>query len=220
MNILKKILKHLLIIKEIAFLKTIYYKSKLRLAWNTRFYIYPNSQIKIHRTSQIIIHNGAFKINSLWFTGRLRRNVGSLIMMKKSKIIVEDNFTTYSGSFVYVGIDATLKLGGNSFINTNSSINCIKSIKIGRNTWISDNVSISDTDSHDVIINGKKSQSVKPVYIGDHVWIGKNAIILKGITIGNGAIIAAGAVVTKDIPEKCLAAGNPARIIKENIEWK
>ena len=140
-------------------------------------------------------------------------------MMKNSKIIVEDNFTTYSGSFVYVGTNAVLKLGGNSFINTNSSINCIKSIEIGSNTWISDNVAISDTDSHDVITNGEKNKSVKPIYIGNHVWIGKNAIILKGVKIGNGAIIAAGAVVTKDVSEKCLVGGNPAKVIKQNIDW-
>ena len=60
----------------------------------------------------------------------------------------------------------------------------------------------------------------KPVYIGKKVWIGVGAIILKGVTIGDGAIIGAGSVVTKDIPAGCLAIGNPAKVIKENVEWK
>lgn len=47
-----------------------------------------------------------------------------------------------------------------------------------------------------------------------------NVIILKGVTIGDGAIIGAGSVVTRDIPPRCLAVGNPARVIKENVEWE
>jgi acetyltransferase-like isoleucine patch superfamily enzyme len=51
------------------------------------------------------------------------------------------------------------------------------------------------------------------------VWIGKNAVILKGIIIGEGSVIAAGAVVTKDVPDHCLVAGVPAKVIRKNIEW-
>ena len=57
--------------------------------------------------------------------------------------------------------------------------------------------------------------STKPVKIGDDVWIGANAVILPGVTIGNHAVVAAGAVVTKDVPPHCLVAGVPAKVIKE-----
>jgi len=60
----------------------------------------------------------------------------------------------------------------------------------------------------------------QPISIGNHVWIGINATILKGVTIGDGAIIAAGAVVTRDIPASCMAAGVPASVIKNNISWE
>ena len=56
--------------------------------------------------------------------------------------------------------------------------------------------------------------------IGNHVWIGAKAMIMKGVNIGDGAIIAAGAVVTKDVPARCLVAGVPAKVIKTDIEWK
>lgn len=61
---------------------------------------------------------------------------------------------------------------------------------------------------------------MKPVFIGKHVLIGCNSLTMKGVTIGDGAIIGAGSVVTKDVPSGCLAAGNPAKIIKESVTWK
>lgn len=66
-------------------------------------------------------------------------------------------------------------------------------------------------------INGKNP--VAPISIGNHVWIGTNAIILKGVDIGDGAVVAAGAVVTRSVPPRCIVAGNPAKIVKENVEW-
>ena len=56
--------------------------------------------------------------------------------------------------------------------------------------------------------------------IGNKVWIATNALILPGVSIGDGAIVAAGAVVAKDVPAKCMVAGVPARVIKSNVEWK
>ena len=68
-------------------------------------------------------------------------------------------------------------------------------------------------------LTGQESVSL-PIKIGDHVWIGVNSVILKGVNIGDGSVIGAGSVVTRDIPARCLAAGIPARVIRSNIEWK
>ena len=57
-------------------------------------------------------------------------------------------------------------------------------------------------------------------YIGDNCFIGANAIIMAGVTIGNEVVVGSGAIVTKDIPSHCIVAGNPARVIKENIKTK
>lgn len=59
----------------------------------------------------------------------------------------------------------------------------------------------------------------KPIFIGDNVWVGSGAIICPGVSIGNNSVIGAGSVVTKDIPENCIAVGNPCKVIK-NIEKK
>ena len=80
---------------------------------------------------------------------------------------------------------------------------------------------IQDTDFHPVLDdNGQPKPISKPIHIGNKVWICAKATILKGVTIGDGAIVAAGAVVTKDVPAYSLVAGNPTRVIKENVVWK
>jgi acetyltransferase-like isoleucine patch superfamily enzyme len=71
-----------------------------------------------------------------------------------------------------------------------------------------------DSDFHGYPLDENKPAKSAPVDIGDHVFIGARTIILKGVKIGNRSVIGAGSVVTTDIPENCLAAGNPARVIR------
>lgn len=106
---------------------------------------------------------------------------------------------------------------GSGYINSGCSIDCFEEISIGDDVAISKGVTIRDSDNHQVSGGGRKSA---PIRIGNHVWIGINATVLKGVAIGDGAIVAAGAVVTRDVPERALVAGVPARIIKTEIDWK
>ena len=64
------------------------------------------------------------------------------------------------------------------------------------------------------IVKDKKFEDIKPSFIGNDVWIGANVTVLKGVRIGDGAVVGAGSVVTKDIPELGIAVGNPARVVK------
>lgn len=110
---------------------------------------------------------------------------------------------------------ASVSIGDETYINRRTEIKCQDHIVIGNKCAISWDVLITDTDYHS--INGKSCTS--PTKIGDHVWIGCKSIILKGVNVGDGAIIAAGAVVTKDVPSNALVAGNPAKVIKYGVIW-
>ena len=107
-----------------------------------------------------------------------------------------------------------LKIGENVFFNHNCSITCSENITIGNHCMFANNLVIVDHD-HEVGKEGVTGALIsKPVVIEDRVWCGANVTITKGVHIGTGAIIAAGAVVTKDVPEKSIVARVPARIIR------
>ena len=102
-----------------------------------------------------------------------------------------------------------------------------KSLTIGDNVKIGGMVLITDTDAHPIDYIARRSSTAEsksaPITIGDDAWIGAHCLILKGVTIGERSIIGAGSVVTRSIPPDCLAAGNPARVIRcqkaeENVE--
>lgn len=127
---------------------------------------------------------------------------------------VGENCTVEQPLFCTYGSNVTV--GDNFFLNVNGKLMDSGKITIGNNVFIAPNVSII-TEEHAMDIEQRAAglEYARPVTIGDNVWICTGAIILPGVTIGNGSVIGAGSVVTKDIPPKCLAAGNPCRIIKE-----
>ncbi|MBN9312778.1 MAG: acyltransferase [Chryseobacterium sp.] len=137
-------------------------------------------------------------------------------MYQNSTIDVENTFFIHSGCDVMVFKNAKLKLGS-GYINRYCKIRCYEEITIGNNVAISENFTIWDSDAHEIIGNGNPTA---PIVIGNKVWIGTNVTVLKGVTIGDGAVIAAGSLVNKDIPENCLAAGVPAKVIRTNVQWK
>ncbi|QHT72151.1 acyltransferase [Rhodocytophaga rosea] len=107
-------------------------------------------------------------------------------------------------------------MGNNSYINPNCIIICQEKIEIGNECAISWNFTAMDTDLHHIT----GSPLTAPIIIEDNVWIGANVTVLKGVRIGKGAVIAAQAVVTKNVPPHSLVAGNPAKLIREQVEWK
>lgn len=114
---------------------------------------------------------------------------------------------------------AKIDIGDNSGLS-GTSICSAKSIKIGKSCLIGANVTITDYDFHAVAPENRRYNTDKndigcvPVIIEDNVWLGMNAIILKGVTIGKNSIIAAGSIVTKSIPTNSIAGGNPAKLIR------
>jgi acetyltransferase-like isoleucine patch superfamily enzyme len=110
----------------------------------------------------------------------------------------------------------------NSFIGHGCSFAAAGSIRIGKHCLLAGGVSISDYDGHptDAMLRRTSPvppEAIKPVVIGDDVWIGASATILKGVTIGDRSIVGAGAVVTRSVPPDVIVAGNPARVVKDLV---
>ena len=110
-----------------------------------------------------------------------------------------------------------IEIGNHTFINYGSSIAARASVKIGSYCHLGHYTFVMDNDQHDVVRHTELPQS-DPVIIEDHVWIGSKSVILPGVRIGSRAVIGAGSIVTKDIPPRCVAAGNPARVIRRLTE--
>ena len=137
-------------------------------------------------------------------------------MFKNSKLTINGTVKILSGFKLDIRENALLTINHNTLINMDCSIYCFKRIVVGSDCLFGPGVKIRDFDGHMI---GNNATS-KDVVIGNHVWLGENSIILKGVTIGDGSIVAAGSVVTKDVPERSIVAGNPAKVIKNNIDWK
>jgi len=144
-----------------------------------------------------------------FFTGYAANfECGNLYILEGSKIII----ASHQGKFGH------LKIGNSVFINYYSIIDCHYSITIGDGVNIGPHCYIGDFD-HDITLNESTSSITSdgialPVVIEDNVWLGAGVIVLKGVTIAEGAIVGAGSVVTKDIPSKAIFAGNPAKFVK------
>lgn len=128
-----------------------------------------------------------------------------------------------NGMAVIQELTPELVIGKNCCFGAFNHITCTNKVTIGDNCLTGKWVTITDNSHGETNDNCLKIPPIKrPIYskgvvmIGNNVWIGDKATILPGVTIGDGAVIAANAVVTKDVPAYCVAAGNPSRIIKKS----
>lgn len=107
-----------------------------------------------------------------------------------------------------------IRIGDYCLISPGVRISSLRSIHIGDNAMLAANVVISDSDWHGIYNRIRPFRCSKPVVLKNNVWLGERVIVTKGVTIGENAVIGAGSVVTRDIPDNVIAAGNPARVIK------
>jgi galactoside O-acetyltransferase len=153
-------------------------------------------------------------------------NYAALARKDRCRVTVgKDSMITGSIRFDREG--ATVSIGERVFMS--GAIVCADGVEIGDDVLVAWNVTIVDHDSHAVAFSrrsrdvldwreGKKDWThvaTRPVSIGDKAWIGFNAIVLKGVTIGEGAVVGAGSVVTRDVPPWTIVAGNPAQVVRE-----
>lgn len=126
-----------------------------------------------------------------------------------------------------------LEIGHHSYVGTEARIWSMKEVRIGSRVFISHGVNIHDSDSHSLSARERHERFLEkmrwghhlipentkfaPVVIEDDVWIGFNAIILKGVTLGTGAVVGAGSVITKNVEPFTVVVGNPQRVIGKSL---
>jgi acetyltransferase-like isoleucine patch superfamily enzyme len=154
-----------------------------------------------------------------------------LVSKKPRAVVIGKHVSCYAGCSFSVGENGHCAIGDFTLLN-GALIMTEEKIDIGSYCLVSWNVGIADSDFHPLepaqrLIDAqalapyfknrpsRPKLKTAPVKIGDKVWIGMNAVILKGVTIGENSVVAAGSVVTKSVPPNTVVAGNPAVVVKE-----
>ncbi len=169
-----------------------------------------------------------------WYEPLLRSqcaSVGDRFRMEQLPYIVGRGFVSIGNDVQFSGKPSfaftrrhsstpSLSIGDRTFLGHNCAITIAKRVTIGKDCLIAGGVRIADHDGHPLEADKRRAgqppsaDSIAPVTVGDDVWIGHGAIILKGVRLGDRSVVGAHAVVTRDVPPDTVVAGNPARVVK------
>jgi acetyltransferase-like isoleucine patch superfamily enzyme len=208
--------------------------------WNQRiekYLLYPkfiilkgNAHIGINHltnlvltNSTIIVENGTFKVgvDYGYYDGGMFDSERDIcrIHLINSTLRINGDVSLYPGVQIY-GQNAEISIGNGTRINGNSQLIAMNKIEIGEGCFIAQGVIIRDNDGHKLSINNTlPATSYLPVKIGNHCWLGQRAMVLKSVTISDNVVIAAGAIVTKNVEQGFLVGGIPAKSIYTKISW-
>jgi acetyltransferase-like isoleucine patch superfamily enzyme len=168
----------------------------------------------IAKTWEVML--GRFYLRKCSRVGRYVRVIGRPYVYNHGTIIIGDRVIIQNATVrceLVAASGGCLEIGPRTWVGYGCSIAAQRSIRIGADCHLGPYINILDNTYHDVYDHKVRPES-HPVVIGDNVWIGTRVIILPGVTIGDGAVIGAGAVVTRDVPPRSVAAGNPARVLR------
>lgn len=163
-------------------------------------------------------------IKKSWFSCLLHHTVNGMLEIgigfKCNNKVTSNSIGLIQPCVFNIGNPNSKLVIGNNVGISGSTICATKSVIIGNNVLIGSGCIITDTDAHPINWLDRREgrddlKAVDPVVIGDDVFIGARCIILKGVTIGDRAVIGAGSVVCRDVPSDCVVGGNPAKIIKK-----
>lgn len=147
------------------------------------------------------------EINNQYHTPEELRELMGRLTGKK----IDDTFRLFPPFYTDFGKNTVF--GRDVFINSGCHFQDQGGITIGDGSLIGHNVVLA-TINHDLDPKNNRKNHYAPIIIGNHVWIGANATVLAGVTIGDWSVVGAGAVVTRDVPPRCIVGGVPARVIK------
>ena len=161
--------------------------------------------------------------------GKSPKIAGSIVInnLRKTQLVIGDHVILRHNKLFCFG-KGKLTIGDYSYLGDNTQIDAAEGVMVGNYCMLSNRVMIQDHTSHPVSPKKRRQQLIdlqkkptdvydtviKRVKIEDNVWIGMDALILKGVTIGKNSIVGARAVVTKNVPPNSIVAGNPARVVK------
>lgn len=109
----------------------------------------------------------------------------------------------------------TIRIGNAVLMSPGSRISASDEIVLGDGVMLANGAYITDSDWHTIYDRTRRAEEATPVHIGNNVWLGDHSTVLKGVTIGDNSVVAARAVVTRDVPDNVVVAGNPAKVVKE-----
>ena len=147
------------------------------------------------------------ELNNKYHTPEKIRDIMGMLTGKK----IDDKFRLFPP--FYTDFGKNINIGKDVFINSGCHFQDQGGITIGDGTLIGHNV-VFATINHDLKPSNNRINHYAPIRIGNHVWVGSNSTILSGVTVGDWAVIAAGAVVNRDVPPMTVVGGVPAKIIK------
>ena len=176
----------------------------------------PYSHCEISKKANVVV-KGYFRVGAGRF--RTSRAETRILVDRNATLRVEGPIKLGYGSDIEVfpGGELIFKGGGGS--NVNATIICANRIEIGNDVIMGRNVTIRDNNGNHYL-NRCGYKDSRPVIIGDKVWLCEGCTIMAGVKIGPGAIIGAHAFVTSNVPANAMVAGNPARIVDEDVLWK
>ncbi|UCD55157.1 MAG: acyltransferase [Candidatus Omnitrophota bacterium] len=169
------------------------------------------------------------QLSKVAIIGKSPKIVGPITLnnIKKEQLVIGDYAILRYSKLFFFG-EGRLTIGNYCYLGDFTQIDAAEEVTIGNYCMLSNRIMIQDHTSHPLSPKKRRKQLIglqktptdvydtviKKVTIEDDVWIGMDALILKGVTVGRGSIIAARAVVTRDVPPYSVACGNPARVVK------
>jgi acetyltransferase-like isoleucine patch superfamily enzyme len=180
------------------------------------FIVSRRTRIKIGRGSKVIIPRGSF-----FFVGFVHYGPtpAAVHIGRGATLSVEGTVLIRKAARVFVHDGAHLEMHSGSGVADYTTVTCFDHIVFHEGSGTSWYCNVLDTNGHVVVVDGDPKPASAPVVFGPKALIGSFVTVLPGVTIGEGALVAAGSVVTKDVPPHSLAGGNPAKVLSSDITW-
>jgi acetyltransferase-like isoleucine patch superfamily enzyme len=158
--------------------------------------------------------------------GKGTRIRGTYISIKgeNNRLVIKDGVKIRDSHIEINGDNCLIEIGENTLVGINSYLSAKEKntkLIIGKECALSRDIKLMTSDGHAILHSGKRINPAENIHIMDHVWLAIGVTVLKGVTIGEGSIVGIHSVLTKSIKDNVIAAGNPAKVVKEEVthDW-